>query len=128
MNIDSEFFKSWSRLTEQDLQIVRFICSQIELIRMSPELCGYLGAMAQNEIDHRESLRVTPEHEGVWKTYDNGKLAKIYFASYGIRRAAIQSQTLIEWAGLLVDAIVQEMASRLTASQMMVEEMQAEGN
>ncbi len=125
MKIDHEFFQSWSRLTAQDLRIVRFICSQIEPIRLAPELCGYLGAMAQNEIDHRDSLRVTPEHPAPWRSSDNGKLSKAYFAAYGIKRAAIQSNTLAEWAALLLDCVCQEMADRLTASQMLIEQ---EGN
>lgn len=125
MSIDGELFKSWSRLTATDLQIVRFICSQIEPIRLAPELCGYLGAMAQNEIDHRDSLRVTPEHIGPWRSADNGKLSKAYSTAYGIKRAAIQSNTLAEWASLLLDSVCDEMANRLTASQMLIEQ---EGN
>lgn len=121
MSIDNDFFGAWSRLSATDLQIVRFVCSQIDLIRVSPELCGYLGAMCENEMEHRSDLRVKPPHPGTWRSLDNGRLAKAYTAAYGIRRASIQSNTIAEWAALLVDCVCDEMAARLQVSQQLAD-------
>jgi hypothetical protein len=59
---------------------------------------------------------------------DNGKLAQCYLAGIAIRRAAIASETLAEWGGLLFDSICSEMARRLAESQRMAETMMQEEN
>lgn len=130
MSAKSEFLESWSRLTEDDLCGINVVFANGVLRSISVEMCAYLGGRLVAEVAHRQEMRTIPEHNLPWDPgiLDNGKLSQMYLAAIAIKRAAFHTETLAEWAGLLMDCICSEMARRLAESQRMAEQMMAGEN
>lgn len=125
MTAKSEFLEAWSRLTETDLAAVNIVFANNVLRTISAEMVAYLGGRLIAEVRHREDCATVPSHDLPWDpgVLNNGRLVQCYLAGLAIRRAAIQSETLAEWAGLLFDSICSEMARRLDESQRMADAM-----
>ena len=123
MTAKADFLESWSRLDAGDLAAVNIAFANNRLREISLELSCYLGARLVAEVAHRQEMRTIPVHALPWEVVDNGKLAQCYLGAMAIKRAAIQTERLVEWADLMMQTICTEMAQRLADSQRMAEQM-----
>jgi hypothetical protein len=130
MSTKTDFLESWSRLAESDLAAINVVFANQQLRAVCPEMAAYLGARLLAEVAHRQEMRTVPIHGLPWDEgiLDNGKLSQCYFASLGIKRAAIHTERLVEWADLMVQSVCVEMARRLTESQQAAEQAIREEN
>lgn len=111
-----EFAKSWHRLDNDDLKVLRLVLNDIRTIRTSPELTGYLMAFHDSLMDHREEFKTIRDTAHFpWQQAPNGLLHQYYLGGLLLKRCCIQTEKLSEWADLLFMAIVGEMAARLLA-------------
>lgn len=130
MSTKTDYLESWSRLAESDLAAINVVFANQQLRAVCPEMAAYLGARLLAEVAHRQEMRTIPIHGLPWDdgVLDNGKLSQCYFASVGIKRAAIHTESLAEWADLMLQSVCAEMARRLTASQRSTDRMMQEEN
>lgn len=107
-----EFAESWTRLGAAELRAIGILCDNSELCELAPEFMRRLKAMLVAENARRDEFRSHKEHAFDFPEMSHLDAFAAHGAALSIRRAAIHSQVFAEWAGLLYDALAEDLAAR----------------
>jgi hypothetical protein len=116
MTTRTDFNDAWERLDDRELGAVVQCLTRMREGKLAPRFTTMLISTADQETAYRTDLRSKDDTVNL-PAFSSGELAAAWHGALCLQRVLIFSETLVEFASLLLTAVCCEMAARLDSME-----------